>query len=233
MSSSRLPGKVLMPIGKLNSLEHMIHRLRTVTKIQEICIATTTNTEDDVICQLASTNNVQFYRGSEENVLSRVLEAAQNFEAETIVEVTGDCPFVDTEIVEQFISIYEGNNLDYVSNNIECTYPDGMDVQVFSTEVLRKSSIVATSEKEQEHVTMEIRLSSGKYKKINIVAPLSIRHPEIAITLDTLEDLTLLNAIQNEFGENLLFRCEDIIGLLKSKPYLLELNKDVPRKGYN
>ena len=131
MSSSRLAGKVLMPIGLKNSLANIYDRLSKVLEISEICIATTENQSDDIIENWASIRGLPIYRGSENNVISRVLGAADMLSAEIIVEVTGDCPFVDPLMVNQYIEILKDSDLDYVSNNIVSTYPDGFDVQVF------------------------------------------------------------------------------------------------------
>ena len=136
MSSSRLAGKVLMPIGSKNSLEHIYDRLSKVHEISEICIATTEKQSDDIIENWANIRGLAIYRGSENDVLSRVLGAADMLSAEIIVEITGDCPFVDPLMVDQYIEILKDNDLDYVSNNITSTYPVRFDIQVFYQEAV-------------------------------------------------------------------------------------------------
>ena len=131
MASTSIPSKVLKVIGGRKSLEHIIDRIRSVDTISEICLAITTRNEDQVIYELAIASGVKCYRGSENDVLSRVLGAADMLSAEIIVEVTGDCPFVDPLMVNQYIEILKDRDLDYVSNNIVSTYPDGFDIQVF------------------------------------------------------------------------------------------------------
>jgi len=232
VSSSRLPGKVLMPIGSKNSLEHICDRLSKVLEISEICIATTENECDDIIENWARTRNLPIYRGSENDVLSRVLGAADMLSADIIVEVTGDCPFVDPLMVDQYIEILKNNDLDYVSNNIVSTYPDGFDVQVFLTEALRKSSGLASKQEEREHVTMHIRQNPLIFKILNIVAPKPYRHPEISVTLDTKEDLEVLRFIAKNFKDLDLPSHMQIIDFLIANPEISQINSGIARKGF-
>ena len=140
MNSSRLPGKVLLKAGGIPLLLHLTNRLKKVKIIDDLIIATTKKIEDDVIVDFARSNNIKFFRGSENDVMSRVIGAAESLNADVVVEVTGDCPIIDTSIVEQIIKTYLNNNVDYVSNVHKRSYPDGMDVQVYSLKTLKKSS---------------------------------------------------------------------------------------------
>jgi spore coat polysaccharide biosynthesis protein SpsF len=232
MSSSRLAGKVLMPIGSKNSLGHIYSRLSKVLEISEICIATTENQSDDIIENWANSRGIPIYRGSENDVLSRVLGAADKLCAEIIVEITGDCPFVDPLMVDQYIAILKENDLDYISNNIVPTYPDGFDVQVFLTEALRKSSGLALTREEREHVTMHIRQNPQIFKSLNIVAPKPYRYPEISVTLDTKEDLEVLRLIAENFKDSDLPSHMQIIDFLLTNPEILQINSGIDRKGY-
>jgi len=232
MASTRLPGKVLKDIGGRNSLEHIINRIKSLGNISEICLATTTGTEDQVIIELAKSFGIKHYRGSEHDVLSRVLGAAEMLSAEIIVEITGDCPFVDPIMVDQYIEIMKTNNLDYVSNNIISTYPDGFDVQVFLTEALKKSSSMATTREEREHVTMHIRQNPQVFKTLNIIAPKSYRYPEMSVTLDTKEDLEVLRLIAHHFVDIDSPSHIQIIDFLLANPGISQINSGIARKGF-
>ena len=232
MSSSRLPGKVLTSIGSKNSLEHICDRLNKVLEISEICIATTENQSDDIIENWARMRNLTTFRGSENDVLSRVLGAADMVAAEIIVEITGDCPFVDPLMVDQYIEILKSNDLDYVSNNIVSTYPDGFDVQVFLTKALRKSSTFALTREEREHVTIHIRQNPQIFKTLNMVAPKLYRYPEMSVTLDTKEDLEVLRLIAEEFKDLALPSHMQIIDFLLANPEISQINSGVARKGF-
>jgi spore coat polysaccharide biosynthesis protein SpsF len=232
MASTRLPGKVLKDIGGRNSLEHIVKRIKSLGNISEICLATTTRTEDQVIIELAKSLGVKHYRGSDHDVLSRVLGAAETSSAEIIVEITGDCPFVDPSMVDQYIEIIKTNNLDYVSNNITSTYPDGFDVQVFLTEALKKSSCMATTREEREHVTMHIRQNPQIFKTLNIVAPKPYRYPEISVTLDTKEDLEVLRLIAHHFFDVDSPSHMQIIDFLLANPEISKINSGIERRGF-
>lgn len=232
MKSTRLPGKVLKQIGGKNSIEHIVERLKKVTAISDICIATTNHESDDVIEELANSRNYRVYRGSEEDVLSRVLSAAEALSAEIIVEITGDCPFVDPILVDQYLEILVSNELDYVSNNISPTYPDGFDVQVFLTEALKKSSKASITQAEREHVTMHIRQNPQIFRTLNIIAPKPFRHPSLSVTLDTNEDLEVLRLILENFRDEGIPDHMEITKFLLANPEIASLNSSIQRKGF-
>src|SRR6266511_3391616 len=132
MGSRRLPGKTLAPIMGRPTLELLVERLRRAKQVDEVVVATTTEPEDDSIEELCRQLQVGCFRGSSEDVLDRVLRAAQEFRASLIVEMTGDCPLLDPAVVDDVISLYLSAKYDYVSNIVERTYPRGLDTQVFS-----------------------------------------------------------------------------------------------------
>ena len=153
-------------------LATLVKRLKSVDSIDQIVLATTTNHTDDILVSEAEALSISVYRGSEDNVLDRVLKAADSVNGKTIVEITGDCPLIDPNIIEQCIKIYECHNVDYVSNVIERSYPDGMDVQVFDVEVLRKSSTMTTDPLDLEHVSLHIRNNPEIFSRIHLIARL-------------------------------------------------------------
>ena len=192
MTSKRLPGKVLLNSG-INTpfLYCLVDRIKKVKKIDEVIVATTTNFEDDKIADFCKKNKVSCFRGSENDVMGRVLRAAICYKAELIVEITGDCPIIDPKIISLVLNTHLNNKSDYTSNNNIRSYPDGMDVQIFSTKILKKSYNLVKTDLEKEHVTLEIRRSS-QYKKINIVAPQNYYYPDLGLTLDEKEDYQLI-----------------------------------------
>ncbi len=232
MTSTRLPGKVLLPVNGKPMLYYLVERLRRVKSIQEIVLATTVNETDDTLVEFAKTMNISFYRGSEDDVLERVIGAGESADADIIVEITGDCPIIDPLIVEQAIQIFLHNDADYVSNAIVRSYPDGMDTQVFRLETLKKSAQMTNSPPDREHVTLHIRRHPEIFRHINLVAPPDLHWPELGLTLDEAKDYEFLKTIIEYFGDaNPYFSCREVIRLLKSRPELLEINRDVVRKG--
>lgn len=232
MSSKRLPGKVLMEVAGVPLLGHLVNRLRVVKLLDNIVIATTVNQSDDVIEKFAIEYGVSCYRGSEDDVMSRVLDAARSVDAEIVCEITGDCPLVDPEIVDQMLEIFCSNNVDYLSNANIRSYPDGMDVQVFRTSVLERSANITSNLLDREHVTLHIRKNVGLFSRINVIAPLELRWPELGLTLDEMSDFVLIKTIIEDLSiQNQLFGCGEIIKYLKSKPHLISINNAVVRRG--
>ena len=177
MNSKRLPGKVLLPAQKISMLEHLVERLKTIKIIDQIVVATTVNSKDDEIVELCQKKEINFFRGSEEDVMGRVICAAEKYFADLIVEITADCPLIDPNIVDQIIRIFLANNVDYVSNAIVRSYPDGMDTQVFSLKTLKTSYEMVNSDLEKEHVTLHIRNNPNLFSHINVIAPKNIYYP--------------------------------------------------------
>jgi spore coat polysaccharide biosynthesis protein SpsF len=232
MTSTRLPGKPLLLAEGISMLEHLVRRLKTCISLDQIILATTTNQADDILVQHAETLDIKIFRGSEEDVLQRVLDAAIFYEADVIVEITGDCPVIDPQLIEQAISIYKNNDVDYVSNGNIRSYPDGMDVQIFRTDVLSKSASMTQDPLDREHVTLHIRNNLELFSRINIISPPELYWPDLGLTLDEKDDYELLKKIISYFETvNPIFSCHEVINYLKENKYLLSINSSVSRKG--
>lgn len=232
MGSSRLPGKVLLPVLGRPLLSYLIERIKLVKLVDEIVLATTINSEDDLLESFASKEGIRVYRGSEEDVMGRVLGAVESANGEIVVEITGDCPLIDPEITDQVIRTYLVNSVDYVSNNNIRSYPDGMDVQVFSRDALKRSMELTQNPLDREHVTLHIRNHPELFSRINLVAPQRLNLPSLGLTLDEIADYDLIKIIiENLYPRNKLFLCDEVLSYLNSNPQLLNLNKHVFRKG--
>ena len=231
MTSSRLPGKVLMEVLDKPILHYLVARLRRVQLLDEIVLATTTNSTDNSLVEFANNENIKCYRGSEDDVMARVVGAAESVDADLIVEITGDCPIIDPNIIEQAIQTYINNNVDYVSNAHVRSYPDGMDVQVFSLNVLKKSLNMTNDSLDHEHVTLYIRNHPKLFSHLNLVAPKKLWWPELGLTLDERSDFELLKKIIEHFSDNIFFDCYEVVKLLRERPDLVSINQKVVRKG--
>lgn len=232
MSSSRLPGKPLLQAKGISMLEHLVRRLKTCNSLDEIILATTTNKADDILDRHSKELKISSFRGSEEDVMQRVLDAAIFYEADVIVEITGDCPIIDPQLIEQAISIYKNNDADYVSNGNIRSYPDGMDVQVYSTAVLSRSASMTNDPLDREHVTLHIRNNPKLFSRINIISPPELFWPDLGLTLDEEDDYKLLKKIISFFEKrNPIFSCYEVISYLKKNKHLLSINASVSRKG--
>ena len=226
MTSTRLPGKVLMPVVGKPMLEHMVERLTNVPSIDNIIIATTTNSNDNPVEALSKKLGVECYRGNEKNVLSRVIEAAQKFNTDIIVQTTGDCPLIDADIVENVIQAHLSNKSDYTSNILKRTFPIGMDVQIFSRTILEDVAERTTDPEDLEHVSCYIYKNPDLYSLCNIVAPQSQRDPKLRLTLDTIEDFKLIQIIfETLYPQNGAFSLDNILTFLKEHTELRKINQ--------
>ncbi len=231
MTSTRLPGKVLIPMAGEPNLKRLIERLRRSTYVDEIVIATTTNAPDNAIVALAEEIGCKVWRGSEDNVLQRVLEAAQSVEADLIVEITGDCPLVDWRHIDHLIELYTEGGYDYVSNTLERTFPRGFDVQVFSRSTLEEVNSLTQDSVDQENVSLYIYNHPERYKLGNLAASGKMRRPELRVTLDTKEDYQLLTTIfEKLLPHNFDFSAEDVVDLFDREPTLADINNEVKQK---
>ena len=225
MSSTRLPGKVLLEVMGKPLLWHMIERVRKSRYIDKIVIATTTNFSDDPIVTLAKKVGVDFYRGSEHDVLSRYFEAADKFGAEIIVRLTSDCPLIDPDIINSTIELYLKFNgkIDFVGNTVPppSTYPDGMDVEVFGFSTLKKTHESAKLPSEREHVTFYMwKNSEFKTKRLDCTRDLSAYR----LTVDYPDDYKVIEfVLENLYESNKTFTLEDIISLLHSNSKYLPI----------
>ncbi len=230
MGSSRLPGKIVLKINNIPTIILLVDRLKQIRNISKIIVATTVNKKDDFLCSLLKKNKIDFFRGSENNVLERVLKAAKKFNVKNIVQITGDCPLIDPGIVSQVVSTHKNNNFDFVSNSSVRTYPDGMDVCVFSTRNLLKSYKLTKNKFDLEHVTLFMKRKKKIFSQCNIMAPEKLHLPKLGLTLDELKDFQIISVIFKKFWKNRKkFSCEDIIKFLNKNPKIKKINFNIKR----
>jgi spore coat polysaccharide biosynthesis protein SpsF len=231
MSSTRLPEKTMKEMVGKPMLELIIERLKRARQVDEIVVATTTEPEDEVITELAERVGVKWFQGSSEDVLDRVLQAAKAAKADIIVEMTGDNPLLDPELVDEAINIYLKDKYDYVSNAIKDTYPDGLNVQVFSVKVLDEVARITNDPADRENVSLYIYEHPEKYRLYNMEAPPEFYHPEYRWTIDTEEDFQFAKAVyENLYYKNHNFSIADIMKLIREKPELAEINAHIKQK---
>jgi len=232
MTSSRLPGKVLLPALGKPMLAHLTARLKAAPSIDEIVLATTVNAADDVLVEFARQDGIKVFRGSEEDVMSRVIGAAESVQADIVVEITGDCPIIDPDLVEQTIRVFmRNNNVEYCANTFFSSYPDGMDTQVMTIGALRKSYSMTSEPLDREHVSRHIWQNPQIFPQVYLIAPPSLHWPGLGLTLDEPNDYELIRTLIERLGyDDSLFGCGDIIRYLRANPHLLKINDMVKRK---
>ena len=229
MGSTRLPGKTLIDICGKPFLHHILGRMQRSRKLENLVVATTTKREDDAICELCQGLNIVCFRGSEDDVLDRYYQCAKAHNADIIVRITADDPFKDPEVADRIIEeILQDDEVDYVSNTIRPTYPEGLDIEVFRFRALEKAWQEATSALDREHVTPYIWLHPNLFKLKNIEYEKNLSH--MRWTLDTPEDLAMTKAVYNElYKEGSLFLMKDVLDLMEKHAEIEELNANVER----
>ena len=229
--SIRLPGKVMLPIMGRPMLELMIERLRRVKQINAVVVATTTDRSCDIIETLASRLGVGCYRGSEEDVLDRVLQASRAAQADLIVETTGDCPVIDPEVIDRVLDTFLASQADYCSNILERTYPRGMDVQVFPLAVLEQVATLTHDPVDHEHVSLYIYRHPERFRLLNVSSDLSPEAAQLRLTVDTQDDFELIKRIyEHLYHDKPDFGLSDILELCRRHPELPALNQHVQQK---
>ena len=226
MGSTRFPGKVLKNLNGTPALEFIIKRLKRIDSIKEIIVATTIRDEDNAIEDLVKKLGEKIYRGSTDNVLSRFYYASLELKSETIIRITADCPFVDPEVITKMIRLFKENNVDYLSNTMEVTFPDGLDVEIFPKKSLKDAFLNCEDKQMREHVTPWLIQSKThtKYSFKNDYDYSSLR-----LTIDEPEDLKVINSIIKQFPNDYFITFLDLVNLFKKSPEIFALNQHLKR----
>jgi len=231
MGSSRLPGKSLAQIEGRPMLWHVVQRVKRATLVDRVVVATSTAPADDAIEKMCRENGVPCYRGSENDVLDRFYHAALAEKAAQVVRITADCPLIDPEVIDQVVRRFQHGDLDYASNAMVRTYPDGLDTEICSFSALERAWHEASKDSEREHVTPYLR--SGKFRIANVenVAESSLLH--CRWTVDEREDLEFVRAVYGAFRGRENFLMNDILHLVHDHPEVERLNSEiVSNRGY-
>ncbi len=231
MTSSRLPGKVLLPIAGMPVLEMMVNRLKRSKYLDVICVATTTNTNDDPVEALAHKLGIECSRGGELDVLGRVLGAAQLVGADIIVEAMADSPFIDPALVDRGIKEFFTHDIDYAANCMKDTYAVGFEVQVFPTKVLAEVASATDDIVDRTHVTYYIYQHPEKYRVYNWEAPSDLTEPRFRMTLDEESDYRAICAVASALlPEYPNFTVKDVTHYLREHPEVVAINNNVRQK---
>lgn len=224
LGSVRLPKKVLKPITGKPMIELLLKRLSKSKELSDIVVATSNRTENDELESLIETLDFKCTRGSEHDVLSRFYESAKSCQADVVVRITGDCPLVDPELVDRCVREYIKNDIDYFSNIDPVTYPDGLDIEVFSFECLKRAYQDASSKYDREHVTTYIR-NSEAFMKSSIQNSTDLSEQRWSV--DEPEDLKLIRNIFEYFAPDIYFSWNRVSELITSKPELFKINESI------
>ena len=229
MGSSRLPGKALLPIvdGR-GALELMLERVAQAQTLKRVLVATTVSPEDNALATLCEGMHVPCFRGSEQDVLDRYYQAAAAFgPADAIVRLTGDCPLHDPEVIDEVVNQFRASAVDYTNNINPATYPDGLDVEVFTLAALEKAWHNAARVSEREHVTLYLRNHPELFSQLNVAC--AHDYSACRWTLDEEPDYQFIKKIYAHFYPRRVFAMKEIISFLELHPEIAAINRAIQR----
>lgn len=224
MSSSRLPGKVMMHINNKPMIYWQIKRILKAKKVSSLVVATSLDTTDDVLSKFLEAHSINVYRGSLGNVLSRFIEVSEKYPHDSLIRLTGDCPLVMPELVDQMIEAFYEEGVDYLSNTLDPTYPDGLDIEIIKKGILEKLSTFNLEPKELEHVTFGIYKRPEIFKLSNYVN--KSNQSRERWTVDYHEDFEFISSIFARFsGRETEFTLQEVNKYLEENPQIRAQNQ--------
>lgn len=229
--SSRLPGKILMPLGDKPMLHQIVNRVSAAKTVDKIVVATTCEKGDDIVETLCEEIGVFCYRGSVDDVLDRYYKVSNLFHPDNIIRITADCPLIDPNVIDKVVSIHNKNRYEYTSNTMEETYPDGLDVEVFCFSALEEAWLKADLLSEREHVTPYIK-NKGSFRRGSVTITPSLGDKRW--TVDTDRDYEFISLIYKDlYRGDEIFYMEDVLLWLDKHKHLEEINNGIIRnEGY-
>jgi glutamate-1-semialdehyde 2,1-aminomutase/spore coat polysaccharide biosynthesis protein SpsF len=232
MSASRLPGKVLLDIAGQPMLVRVVDRVKAAKGVDAVVVATSDKRADDAVAKLCQERGIAFFRGNETDVLDRFHRAAEANHATAVVRITADCPLMDPAVIDKVIARYAKGDCDYATNVLRYTYPDGLDVEVFSAAALARAHREATDAAHREHVTVYIR-TTGKFRVEGVENEVDLSKKDYRWTVDEPRDLDFVRGVYERLGADKPFGMNDVLALLEREPGLLKSNEGTMKnEGY-
>ena len=226
MGSTRLPNKVMKPIGGILMIDLLLARLALSKEVSEIVVATSVDERNIVLVKHVNKLGYACEQGSENDVLDRYVKAAKKHQADVVVRITGDCPLVDPGVVDEVIRQFKVANVDYFNNTHPPTYPDGLDVEVCTFKALEQANQETTDLFDREHVTPYLR-KSDKFKTAGL------QHSEdlssLRWTVDELADFVVIEKVFQYFHPRIDFTWREVLSLQQQQPELFSINQHIVR----
>lgn len=226
MGSTRLPGKVMKPIGGVPMIELLLARLARAREVDQIVVATSIDPGNQVLAEHVRKLGYACEMGSETDVLARYLQAARAHRADVVVRVTGDCPLIDPELVDEVIRGFKASGVDYFSNTSPSTYPDGLDTEVFSMAAFERAAAETSRPHDREHVTPYLR-ESGRFSQASLQA--AENHGTLRWTVDEPADFDVVTAVFAHFAPNIHFSWREVLALQQMRPAIFAANQHLIR----
>lgn len=221
----------MMPILGKSMLARVIERTRLALTLDDVVVATTVEPGDDIVAIEAARSGAGVFRGSEHDVLDRVVGAAKAHDATVIVEITGDCPLTDPSQIDKVVTDFRLGGADFVANIHPHTTPRGTDVRVFTSDALAEINERSTDAADHEHVSLHFWEHPERYRLRNVSTPSRDGATDVRLTVDTEDDMALVRAIYGAlYPRNPAFSLDDVLDFLEQQPALRDLNRDVVQR---
>lgn len=230
MGSTRLPGKVLMPLGDSCILNYVVQRCKKIKLLDNLIVATSNLKQDDLLAEWCKSTGVTCYRGSESDVLARYYECANQYHPDYVMRVTSDCPFVDFDLANETIDLMLQQPTDIIINNQQDKLTRGLTTELFSFASLKWMYENTTAKRHREHVTYYAYEHSEHFKYNTLDLSPKLLHPEFRLTVDTPEDYKVCHLLANEIEHSIDRPAQDIVDYLLTRPDIYSINAHVQQK---
>ena len=221
LSSTRLPGKVLLPLAGAPLLLRQIERVARARRLDQIVVATSQDATDDPLVEVLAGSGVAVHRGPLADVLARFVGALETWPADHVVRLTGDCPLIDAEVIDATIDLHLAHHADYTHNRYDPSgYPKGQDVEVISAAALRRTAAEDHSPEAREHVTWAVRNAPDRYRVARLDPP--VDEGQVRWTVDTPEDYAFVRQVyEGLYPANPAFSSDDVRAFVRARPDLI------------
>ena len=229
-SSTRLPGKVLKPLSGRPMILQQLDRIARAQNLDAVVVATSQNQDDDELARLVREHGVKLVRGPLNDVLGRFVHAVDEFQPDVVVRLTADCPLISPSVIDHIVERFHAGTADYVSNTMEPTFPDGLDVEVVTAKALRYVDKHSSDKHEREHVTLGVYRRTDEFTIENFSDPSGADHSDLRWTVDNPEDFSFVKAVYGAlYTTNPAFDYADVLALLDAHPELKRTSVDSAR----
>jgi len=227
-SSTRLPGKVLKPLAGAPMILRQLERVSRAHSLDGVVVATSDDPSDDDLAAVLTNAGYAIVRGSLEDVLARFTVVVDRYEPDVVVRITADCPLISPSVIDLVVGRFHSTTADYVSNTLQPTYPDGLDVEVMTAKALRQVASASSDLHEREHVTLGIYRRPEHFSVENVVDPSGDDNSSMRWTVDDPADYTFVSSIYEHLYPD-YFEYEDVLELLQTLPELNRTDASLPR----
>ena len=229
-SSTRLPGKVLMPLVGEPMILRQLERISRAKTLDLIVVATSDDHSDDALASAIIDAGYDLVRGSLDDVLGRFIQVIDEYRLDVVVRITADCPLISPAVIDHVVAAFEASDADYASNTMVPTYPDGLDVEVVTAAALRQVATESSDMHEREHVTLGVYRRPEQFSILNVSDPTGADHSDLRWTVDSPVDFAFVEQVYAHLlPTNPEFEYADVLAFLEKHPELARTSSDTPR----